>query len=107
MIAHQECSFWHTSSIQVRLKSVPFKLLIHILVVYYRDSAMRLQLPSRALFEKKTASLFVIYLIDNARLMLQNEQKREQKGGAAEGDILVKQMIGMWASDRRSFFRDS
>ncbi|KAJ7855067.1 hypothetical protein B0H13DRAFT_1903287, partial [Mycena leptocephala] len=61
--------------------------------IYYRDGALRLGLPPRQNFSKPTASPLVVYLITSARLMLQNEQKREQKGDAAEGDILVKQIM--------------
>ncbi|KAJ7927093.1 hypothetical protein B0H13DRAFT_2312870 [Mycena leptocephala] len=61
--------------------------------LYYRDGALRLGLPPRQNFSKPTASPLVVYLITSARLMLQNEQKREQKGDAAEGDILVKQIM--------------
>ncbi|KAJ7845606.1 hypothetical protein B0H14DRAFT_3454874 [Mycena olivaceomarginata] len=61
--------------------------------VYYHDGAIRLELPPRVNFEKETASPFVVYLVTSARLMLQHEQKRERSGTAAEGDILVKQII--------------
>ncbi|KAJ7832462.1 hypothetical protein B0H14DRAFT_3463371 [Mycena olivaceomarginata] len=61
--------------------------------MYYRDGALRLALPSRLHFSNKTASPLVSYLITSARLMLKNEQKREQRGDANEGDILVEQLI--------------
>ncbi|KAK6966290.1 ribonuclease H-like domain-containing protein [Favolaschia claudopus] len=61
--------------------------------VYYSDGAIRLALPPRVNFSKQTASPLVVYLISKAREMLQNEQKREQRGDKSEGDILVKQMI--------------
>lgn len=54
---------------------------------------MRLTLPPRCSFSKLTASPFISYLMKIARLMLKNEQIREKKGDAAEGDVLVKQMI--------------
>lgn len=70
-----------------------FDVLTKHFPVYYRDGALRLVLPPRQNFTKATASLLVSYLITSARSMLKNEQKREQKGDAAEGDILVKQII--------------
>ncbi|KAJ6558697.1 hypothetical protein B0H10DRAFT_2213208 [Mycena sp. CBHHK59/15] len=61
--------------------------------VYYDDGALRLVLPPRQNFSKGTVSALVKYLITSARKMLQNEQKREQKGDATEGDILVNQIV--------------
>ncbi|KAJ7479092.1 ribonuclease H-like domain-containing protein [Mycena latifolia] len=61
--------------------------------VYYRDSALRLGLPTRQNFSKKSASPLVSYLITSARTMLRNEQIHEQKGDSSEGDILVNQLI--------------
>ncbi|KAJ7884893.1 hypothetical protein B0H13DRAFT_2343457 [Mycena leptocephala] len=55
--------------------------------IYYRDGAMRFGLPPRVNFGKKTASPFVVNLITNARVMLQNEQKRERRGDEAEADF--------------------
>ncbi|KAJ6616912.1 hypothetical protein B0H10DRAFT_1948775 [Mycena sp. CBHHK59/15] len=59
---------------------------------YYRDGALRLAPPSRRDFTKQTVSPLVNYLIVNARLMLRNEQIREQKGDSSDGDLLVKQI---------------
>jgi hypothetical protein len=66
-----------------------------ILLVYYSDGALRLMLPARAALSKQTMPPLASYLITSARLLLKCEQKRHPQNGssAAEGDILVKQMI--------------
>ena len=62
--------------------------------VYYRDGALRLALPPRQQFLKKTASALVIQLIESARRMLQFEQQHIRQGGVDDGDRLVKELTG-------------
>ncbi|KAF7982537.1 hypothetical protein HWV62_28166 [Athelia sp. TMB] len=59
--------------------------------IYYRDRALRLNLPARDNFTSKTVSPLVLRLMNSARLMLQNEQLRMRSGGEAEGNQLIKQ----------------
>jgi hypothetical protein len=63
-------------------------------LVYYSDFALKLNLPSRSSFSQKTAPILARELIKYARSMLANEQIRERQGGADEGKLLVKQLIG-------------
>jgi hypothetical protein len=62
--------------------------------VYYHDGALRLALPPRPQFSKKTASALVIQIIESARRMLQFEQQRVRQGGVDDGDKLVKELTG-------------
>jgi hypothetical protein len=62
--------------------------------VYYRDGALRLALPPRPQFSKKTASALVIQIIESARRMLQFEQQRVRQGRVDDGDKLVKELTG-------------
>ncbi|KAJ7131007.1 hypothetical protein C8R44DRAFT_871553 [Mycena epipterygia] len=55
--------------------------------------ALKLNLPPRSQFSKETAPQLSRDFIRYARRMLANEQLRERAGGAAEGDVLVKQLI--------------
>jgi hypothetical protein len=68
------------------------------LLVYFRDGAMRLQLPPRASFSKDTMSAFLRRLFVSARKMLFYEQKRMQSGGGVEAALLVKQLTGEFLS---------
>jgi hypothetical protein len=63
--------------------------------VYYRDGALRLALPPRALFSKRTASSLVLRLIVSARCMLQYEQQRVRSGTKEDDTKLIAQLTGM------------
>lgn len=56
--------------------------------------ALKLNLPPRSKFSRDTAPQLARDLIRYAQRMLANEQLRERAGGAEEGDVLVKQLIG-------------
>ena len=64
-------------------------------LVYYRDGALRLALPPRALFSKRTASSLVLRLIASARCMLQYEQQRVRSGTKEDDAKLIAQLTGM------------
>jgi hypothetical protein len=57
---------------------------------------LRLALPPRSVFSKKSASPLVLQLIASARRMLRFEQQRTQKGGREDGDKLVSQLAGQF-----------
>jgi hypothetical protein len=63
-------------------------------IVYYSDMALKLNLPPRSQFSKDNAPVLSRDLIKYARRMLAAEQLREKRGGAEEGELLVKQLIG-------------
>lgn len=62
--------------------------------VYYRDGALRLNLPPRSEFCKAKCSPLFLQLITSARLMLGHEQARIQKGSERDGEILIQQLAG-------------
>ncbi len=62
--------------------------------VYYRDGALRLDLPPRISFSKSTASTLVLRLMKVALRMLEHEQARTSSGGLEQGQILAKQISG-------------
>ena len=64
--------------------------------VYYRDGALRLALPPRSVFSKKSACPLVLQLIASARRMLRFEQQHTKKGGREDGDKLVSQLAGQF-----------
>ena len=66
----------------------------YTITVYYSDRALRLGLPPRAHFSKSSASPLVLHLIKSARLMLQYEQQRMQKGGREDGQKLIHELTG-------------
>lgn len=64
--------------------------------VYYRDGALRLNLPPCSKFCKAECSPLFLQLIISARLMLGHEQARVQKGSESDGAILVQQLAGVF-----------
>ena len=66
---------------------------INIALVYYRDGALQLMLPSCENFRRETVEPLVIHLIMSACLMLANEQLQAEEGNETDGQILVYQMI--------------
>ncbi|KAJ7580732.1 hypothetical protein C8J56DRAFT_867094, partial [Mycena floridula] len=60
--------------------------------IYYRDGALRLNLPPRESFSRDSVSPFLLQLLISARLMLSHEQQRMQSGGVAEADRLVQEL---------------
>lgn len=64
--------------------------------VYFRDGALKLDLPPRHLFRGNTASPLVLQIIDSAILMLEWEQKRTLSGGPEQGRLLIEQITGKY-----------
>ena len=67
---------------------------VYAVAVYYSDRALRLGLPPRAHFSKSSASPLVLRLLKSARLMLQYEQQRMQRGGREDGQKLIHELTG-------------
>ena len=64
--------------------------------VYYRDGALRLNLPPHSEFCKAKCSPLFLQLIISACLMLGHEQTRVQNGSESDGAILVQQLAGVF-----------
>ncbi|KAF5331490.1 hypothetical protein D9758_017621 [Tetrapyrgos nigripes] len=60
--------------------------------IYYSDSPLRLALPPREHFSKKTASKLVIELMGNAIDLFRHEQLREGSGSADDAVEFAKQL---------------
>ncbi len=75
--------------------AVRFSVLIPIsALVYYRDFALRLNLPPRQQFSKATSSRLVNRLVEATVTILGHEQSRMSSGGREQAIILVKQFAG-------------
>ena len=68
--------------------------LLTVQTVYFRDGALKIQLPPHGSFSSKTINPLLAGPIQSAFLMLEWEQKRTRCGGAEQGVQLVDQLKG-------------
>ena len=87
------CFCWPTHLIQASQISNCELVLISV-IVYYRDTALRVNLPPRQQFSKATLSPLVSRLVEAAVTILGHEQSRMSSGGRDQAMTLARQLAG-------------